>query len=116
MFCFSLVSLELILTLFFLFPPTQKQKINNFQYETYHRQRKKNNQTEAKFHLLVERKPLRADSEAWQRVVSSSSGSIDIPAELKAWVGEVKDESTKKDEAATLETATATAAAAAASP
>lgn len=38
---------------------------------------------EAKFHFVVKREPLRANSEAWARV----NGSKDVPEELKAWVG-----------------------------
>ena len=37
---------------------------------------------EAKFHYVVKREPLRANSEAWTRV----NGSKEIPEELKAWV------------------------------
>lgn len=41
---------------------------------------------EAKFHYVVKREPLRANSEAWSRV--ESSGSKAIPEEMKAWVGD----------------------------
>jgi len=42
---------------------------------------------EAKFHYVVERKPLRAESEAWKRV----NESTEIPAPMSAWVdGNVK--------------------------
>ena len=41
-------------------------------------------ETEAKFHTVVDRKPLRLDNEAWQRVQMSES--MDIPAEFQAWV------------------------------
>jgi hypothetical protein len=40
--------------------------------------------TESKFHWVVQRGPLRADSEAWERV---SSGSYKVPTEMEAWVG-----------------------------
>ena len=40
---------------------------------------------EAKFHYIVKREPLRADSEAWNRV--ESSGMRIVPEEMKAWVG-----------------------------
>jgi len=39
---------------------------------------------DAKFHYVVRRDPLRADSEAWGRV--ESSGSRSVPEELRAWV------------------------------
>mmetsp|Transcript_20056 Transcript_20056/g.43497 ORF Transcript_20056/g.43497 Transcript_20056/m.43497 type:complete len:442 (+) Transcript_20056:157-1482(+) len=39
---------------------------------------------EAKFHYVVKRDPLRADSEAWTRV--KSAGSESIPEEMKSWV------------------------------
>lgn len=39
-----------------------------------------------KFHTVVERKPLRADSDAWKRVEEGSSDKVEIPAELQAWV------------------------------
>lgn len=38
---------------------------------------------EAKFHYLVERQPLRSESEAWKRTAASSKS---IPAELEEWV------------------------------
>jgi hypothetical protein len=38
---------------------------------------------EAKFHYVVQRGPLRAQSEAWKRV---ESGSRAIPSEMEAWV------------------------------
>lgn len=41
---------------------------------------------EAKFHYVVKRDPLRADSEAWARV----NGSGSIPEEMVSWVGEAK--------------------------
>jgi YidC/Oxa1 family membrane protein insertase len=40
---------------------------------------------EARFHAFIERTPLRADSPAWTRVVSSDD-KISIPAELRDWV------------------------------
>ena len=39
---------------------------------------------EASFHVLVNRKPIRVDSAAWQRVVKSES--MDIPSSMKSWV------------------------------
>lgn len=46
---------------------------------------------EAKFHYVVKRDPLRADSEAWSRL--QSAGSKSIPEEMKSWVdvGVAKD-------------------------
>jgi len=41
---------------------------------------------DAKFHYVVKREPLRANSEAWSRV--ESSGSHSIPEEMSTWVGE----------------------------
>lgn len=41
---------------------------------------------EAKFHYVIKRDPLRADSEAWSRV----NGSHNIPEEMKSWVGDAK--------------------------
>jgi hypothetical protein len=38
---------------------------------------------EAKFHYVVQRGPLRAQSEAWKRV---ESGTHAIPTEMEAWV------------------------------
>jgi len=43
---------------------------------------------EANFHYVVQRDPLRANSEAWTRVESSSGKTI--PEELKSWVGDAK--------------------------
>jgi hypothetical protein len=40
--------------------------------------------SEAKFHTVVDRKPLRLENEAWQRVAMSESR--DIPAQFQAWV------------------------------
>jgi YidC/Oxa1 family membrane protein insertase len=37
----------------------------------------------ARFHAVVERRPLRADSDAWKRVVSETAN---IPIELQTWV------------------------------
>jgi len=42
---------------------------------------------DAKFHYVVKRDPLRANSEAWSR--AESSGSSSIPEEMIAWVGAV---------------------------
>ena len=39
---------------------------------------------ESKFHYVVQRGPLRAESEAWKRV---EPGSYKIPTEMEAWVG-----------------------------
>jgi len=39
---------------------------------------------EASFHVLVDRKPIRVDSAAWQRIVKSES--MDIPSSMKSWV------------------------------
>lgn len=41
---------------------------------------------EAKFHYVVQREPLRAESEAWARV--ESSDDINIPVVMKSWVGD----------------------------
>ena len=41
---------------------------------------------DAKFHYVVKREPLRANSEAWSRV--EGSGSHSIPEEMSTWVGE----------------------------
>jgi len=43
---------------------------------------------EANFHYVVQRDSLRANSEAWTRVESSSGKTI--PEELKSWVGDAK--------------------------
>ena len=40
--------------------------------------------TEAQFHVVVERKPLREESDAWKRITQSTS--MEIPEELKDWV------------------------------
>lgn len=40
----------------------------------------------SKFHTLVERKPLRLESTAWKRV--AEGGSMEIPSEFEAWVGD----------------------------
>ena len=55
---------------------------------------------EAKFHYVVKREPLRANSEAWARV----NGSKEIPEELKPWVSagpkpEVEEVETKSETA-----------------
>ncbi len=55
---------------------------------------------EAKFHYVVKREPLRANSEAWSRV----NGSKEIPEELKPWVSagpkpEVEEVETKSETA-----------------
>jgi hypothetical protein len=39
--------------------------------------------TAANFHYVVPRKPLREESDAWQRVVASGGS---VPPELKEWV------------------------------
>lgn len=63
---------------------------------------------EAKFHYVVKREPLRANSEAWSRVQSATNGSAgDIPEELKSWVGaapkvEVDETKTEAVEAASV--------------
>merc|ERR1712008_233609 len=41
---------------------------------------------EAKFHYVVDRKPLRSQSEAWGRVSSSVNGDTTIPLEMESWV------------------------------
>ena len=41
------------------------------------------NDAAANFHYVVQRTPLREDSEAWARVVASGGS---IPAEMKEWV------------------------------
>ena len=68
---------------------------------------------ESKFHTYVERKPLRGDSAAWQRVMASEGTDISVPTEMESWVG--ADASMMPSEAPTGATATnqtATAAAA----
>lgn len=46
--------------------------------------------TEAKFHYVVKRDPLRENSAAWSRVQSSSAS---VPPEMLSWVeAEVKSE------------------------
>eukprot|EP00428_Durinskia_dybowskii_P048192 CAMPEP_0170348010 /NCGR_PEP_ID=MMETSP0116_2-20130129/75271_1 /TAXON_ID=400756 /ORGANISM="Durinskia baltica, Strain CSIRO CS-38" /LENGTH=445 /DNA_ID=CAMNT_0010601845 /DNA_START=101 /DNA_END=1438 /DNA_ORIENTATION=+ len=44
---------------------------------------------EARFHVVVDRQPLRENSPTWQRLMATSSDptSIPIPAEFQAWVG-----------------------------
>ncbi len=43
---------------------------------------------EAKFHVIVDRQPLRENSAAWQRLGSSTDlASVPIPSEFQAWVG-----------------------------
>jgi len=44
----------------------------------------KTREQESKFHYVVQRGPLRAESEAWKRV---TPGSYKIPTEMEAWVG-----------------------------
>lgn len=41
---------------------------------------------EAKFHYVVQRGPLRAESEAWSRV--EGSDNVNIPVGMKSWVGD----------------------------
>ena len=40
---------------------------------------------EAKYHYLVERTPLREESEAWKRAQESNTA---IPEEMMSWVGD----------------------------
>lgn len=40
---------------------------------------------ESKFHYVVQRGPLRSESEAWKRIEPSSAKKI--PVEMEAWVG-----------------------------
>lgn len=45
---------------------------------------------EARFHVVVDRQPLRENSPTWQRLMATSSSdpaSIPIPTEFQAWVG-----------------------------
>eukprot|EP00581_Thalassiosira_minuscula_P018974 CAMPEP_0183722972 /NCGR_PEP_ID=MMETSP0737-20130205/14747_1 /TAXON_ID=385413 /ORGANISM="Thalassiosira miniscula, Strain CCMP1093" /LENGTH=466 /DNA_ID=CAMNT_0025953221 /DNA_START=160 /DNA_END=1560 /DNA_ORIENTATION=+ len=46
---------------------------------------------EAKFHYVVKRDPLRANSEAWTRAVAANGSSSSIPEEMKSWVGDAKE-------------------------
>ena len=49
-------------------------------------------ETEARFHYVVKRDPLRENSAAWTRAQSSS---VSVPSEMKNWVdAEVKAEAT----------------------
>ena len=41
--------------------------------------------TASKFHVVVERHPLRADSAAWQRV-AAAQGGVEIPTAFQSWV------------------------------
>ena len=46
--------------------------------------------TEAKFHYVVKRNPLRENSPAWSRVQSTN---VSVPPEMKSWVdAEVQSE------------------------
>ncbi len=62
---------------------------------------------EAKFHYVVKREPLRANSEAWSRVHATNGSAGDIPEELKSWVGAAPKVEVDKSEA--VETASVTA-------
>lgn len=68
--------------------------------------------TEAQFHTVVDRKPLRLENEAWQRVMvasSESESSMDIPSEFQAWVNAPTNTAALKTEEPTLAPADATA-------
>jgi hypothetical protein len=59
--------------------------------------------TEAKFHMLVERRPLRETSMAWERVNLEA-----IPTEFQAWVGlDISHDSSSTSTTSKLEPATA---------
>lgn len=65
---------------------------------------------EAKFHYVVKREPLRANSEAWSRVQSAANGSTgDIPEELKSWVGAAPKVDVDETKSEAVETASVTA-------
>lgn len=53
---------------------------NDKLYELLH-----SNITEAKYHYLVERTPLREESDAWKR---AQDANIAIPEEMMQWVGD----------------------------
>jgi hypothetical protein len=40
--------------------------------------------TASKFHVVVDRQPLRAESAAWQRV-SAAQGDLEIPTAFQSW-------------------------------
>jgi hypothetical protein len=57
--------------------------------------------TEARYHVFIERKPLRADSAAWQRALKNGKP---IPAEMMSWVnGEGSDSPSSKVEGVIME-------------
>jgi YidC/Oxa1 family membrane protein insertase len=65
---------------------------------------------EAKFHYVVKREPLRANSEAWSRVQSATNGSAgDIPEELKSWVGAAPKVEVDETKSEAVEAASVTA-------
>ena len=53
---------------------------------------------EARFHYVVKRDPLRANSEAWTRV--EAEGRTSVPEEMKNWVSVAKVEETAARETA----------------
>jgi len=55
---------------------------------------------EANFHYIVNRDPLRADSEAWARVDSPRARSV--PEEMKSWVGSAADAEVAASETASV--------------
>ena len=64
---------------------------------------------EAKFHVLVDRKELRKDNAAWERVAKSES--MEIPSEFQSWVGEKSVSMKATEEGKPTELATAAKAA-----
>jgi hypothetical protein len=55
---------------------------------------------EAKFHILVDRQPLRESSMAWQR-----TNMQQIPTELQAWVGDMVTQQGPADAATSIPSA-----------
>jgi len=63
---------------------------------------------EARFHYVVDRKPLRSESDAWNRVSAKGEGHIAIPTQMESWVngissdvvlnGSSDDDSVKKEQ------------------
>jgi hypothetical protein len=65
---------------------------------------------EAKFHVLVDRKALRQDNAAWQRIADES---MVIPTEMQTWVSAMSSVATSDDDETTAPAAAAQASAAA---
>ena len=64
---------------------------------------------EARFHCLVERKPLRENTAAWQRVAAAAdgNGADHLPSELKAWAQSGSHRSSSSSESSTSAATTA---------